>query len=75
MQQDGPENPLEDLDEEELLRELKANNPEELAEEHWDWVEPLLELCFLDAKEIQRLEYLYRTAFEHGYKHGEETKV
>ncbi len=33
MQQDEPENPLEDLDDEALLRELKANNPGELAEE------------------------------------------
>ena len=30
---------------------------EELADEHWEWLEELL-------------EYLYKSAFIHGFKHG-----
>jgi hypothetical protein len=32
---------------------------ENLAEQHWFWLKVLL-------------EYLYKTAFIHGYKHGQE---
>ena len=33
--------------------------PEELAEEHWEWLQRLL-------------ERVYKDAFIHGYKHGRE---
>jgi hypothetical protein len=32
---------------------------EKLADEHWEWIKVLL-------------EYLYKTAFQHGYKHAKE---
>jgi len=32
-----------------------------LADEHWEWLSKLL-------------EYVYKTAFIHGYKHGQEDK-
>ena len=35
-------------------------NPKELANKHWEWVEGL----------HSHMEYLYKTAFEHGFKHG-----
>lgn len=40
--------------------------PEQLAEEHWTWLESLLVLIFAV------IRYLYKTAFIHGMKHGEE---
>lgn len=34
-------------------------NEKDLADEHWQWVESVLEL-------------IYKSAFIHGYKHGKE---
>lgn len=61
---------------------------EKLAQEHWDWVEGLLESQCRDGEwglidysvrpKISNpsikpiVEYLYKTAFIHGYKHGVE---
>jgi len=48
--------------------------PERLAEDHWEWTEGLLNT--LPGVELNRdtLEYIYTTAFVHGYKHGQEAK-
>ena len=46
--------------------------PEKLAREHWAWSGALLGLCGISDEEMQREEYLYRTAFIHGYKHRKD---
>jgi len=35
---------------------------EQLADEHWEWV-------------VRWLEMIYKDAFLHGYKHGQENKI
>lgn len=42
----------------------------ELAKEHWDWLEPILHFIGRPLS-IEEVEYLFRTAIEHGYKHGQ----
>ena len=37
----------------------KLKSPEQLADEHWAWV-------------VRWLEMVYKDAFIHGYKHGQE---
>jgi len=44
--------------------------PEQLATEHWLWLEPLLE--FPLSKD--RVEYLFITVWEHAVKHYREDK-
>ena len=45
--------------------------PTELADEYWEWLEGLWESLPDGATfEITTIEYLYKTAFVHGYKHG-----
>jgi len=48
--------------------------PKDLANEHWKWVEGLLDLLKYEDIDFDMLtnEYLYTTAFIHGYKHGYE---
>jgi len=41
-----------------------------LAEEHWDYVERLIELMI--ENEMELLKFHYVEAFIHGYKHGVE---
>lgn len=43
--------------------------PEQLAEEHWEWVKGLIKSSSCDYTD-ETLEYIYTTAFIHGYKHG-----
>ena len=42
--------------------------PEQLADEHWSWLHPVLELT--GVVEIELIKYLFTTAMIHGYKHG-----
>jgi len=47
--------------------------PKELADQHWTWVEGLWESLPIDATfGITTMEYIYKTAMIHGYKHGYE---
>jgi len=48
--------------------------PERLAEDHWDWMAGLLRTLPGVELNVDTLEYIYVTAFIHGYKHGEESK-
>lgn len=42
-----------------------------LTDKHWEWVEGLLDrIPDLDVSGMEVIEYLYKTAFKHGYKHG-----
>ena len=49
-------------------------DPAKIANEHWDWIEGLFNT--MPGLEINQdtARYLYETAFEHGWKHGEEAK-
>lgn len=49
----------------------EMKTPEDLANEHWDWVEGFWEsLPDENKKYLVTIEYLYKTAFIHGFKHG-----
>ena len=60
--------------------EHKLTTPvKELSDEHWQWVDGLLNRIFIDnSKEWENwrgfTEYLYKTAMEHGFKHGMESR-
>ena len=47
---------------------------EKLAKEHWEWIHGLLKSINELEFELAMLEYVYTTAFVHGYKHGQEAK-
>jgi len=49
-------------------------DPAKKAQEHWDWVGGLFATLPGVEINLDTLEYLYITSFEHGYKHGEEAK-
>lgn len=42
--------------------------PEQLAKEHWAWVESVL------ADRQQETKHMFIEGFKHGYKHGKENK-
>ena len=44
---------------------------QQLIENHWDWLEPILIPHFTPV-ELATMKYLYITAMLHGIKHGEE---
>lgn len=46
----------------------------ELAEAHWEYVEGLLTAIGYSGNGILVAEYMYKTAFEHGWKHSLEGK-
>ena len=46
--------------------------PEELANEHWTFIQKLLEAGGMDNKQLNLCRILYTESFIHGYKHCEE---
>ena len=44
--------------------------PEQLAVEHWEWLEPVLELTHTENRDL--IQYLFTTAMIHGFGHGYE---
>jgi len=50
--------------------------PESLAQEHWEYVKGLIDHIgtAIQESQMQTFEFLYKTAFIHGYKHGSEDK-
>ena len=50
--------------------EVPEKTAAQLADEHWGYVKELLELH--DASQVRTVGWHYRTAFIHGYKHGQE---
>ena len=49
---------------------IHKSEAEKLAEEHWDYIESLLEIH--DDEYIKQIGFHYKQAFRHGYKHGVE---
>lgn len=50
---------------------MKKEEIEKLAQEHWDWIEGLWESMPDDMVfGVSTTEYLYKTAFVHGFKHA-----
>jgi len=43
-----------------------------LAENHWDWLEPIIDKIPFMSRDNELLGYLYKTALVHGIKHGKE---
>ena len=43
-----------------------------MIEEHWEYVKGVLESDLLDSDRINMIEYHYKTAMKHGFKHGVE---
>jgi len=48
---------------------------QELAEEHWNYVENLLKAHKISKAEIGTIGFHYKTAFVHGFKHGVEWRA
>lgn len=43
-----------------------------MAEEHWDWLEPIVSKIPYHVRDDAFLGYLFKTAFIHGAKHERE---
>ena len=46
----------------------RKKSPMELAEDHWAWIEALME------KRQAETKYMFLEGFVHGYKHGKEDR-
>ena len=44
----------------------------ELADNHWNYIQSLLETHGTLDDVMDRIQFHYKTAFVHGYKHGQE---
>ncbi len=55
-------------------REAPVDRGWKLAEEHWRYVKGVLEVAGRSGEQLEEIEYHYLTAFEHGFKHGQEGK-
>lgn len=53
------------------MTENKIERAKKLANDHWGYIEGLL-LAHAADENIVTIEYHYKTAFEHGYKHAVE---
>lgn len=55
---------------------MKEELVRKLAQDHWNFIEKLLEPKYIindiPVFEKSKLEYLYKEAIIHGFKHGEE---
>jgi len=47
---------------------------DELIHSHWEYLKGVLVLAGHDGDRIDEIGYHYRSAFHHGYKHGQEEK-
>lgn len=50
----------------------KYASGKELAQAHWKYIHQTLLVHEIEAEMIEVVEHHYITAFEHGYKHGQE---
>lgn len=46
--------------------------PEELAEDHWKYIERLLEMHGEDDEVVDKIGFHYVSAFVHGFKHARD---
>ena len=59
-----------------MSKRLNPNEKiKELAEKHWEWLEPVLKLLGVRERTLEIMKYLYVTAFVHGYKHKVESEL
>lgn len=50
-------------------------NVEKLANDHWDYIQKLLSFTIIQPNTFKSYqEFLYKSAFIHGYKHGVSDK-
>ena len=49
--------------------------PNEIAEAHWNYIKDLLLNHKISKNEINLIGFHYKTAFVHGYKHGQEELI
>jgi len=47
-------------------------NAKKLADEHWSYIESLLQTHCEDSDVIKKIKFHYKSAFIHGYKHAME---
>ena len=52
--------------------EDSSDGLKKLINDHWSYIEKLLVNHDIDTGEIKLVEFHYKTAFEHGYKHAKE---
>ena len=55
---------------EELARSAEQQTLDELIDKHWEYIKSLLNAH--DERNIRAVEFHYRTAFAHGWKHHKE---
>ncbi len=48
---------------------------EEMADAHWKWLNGFMETLSSCGFDEETLEYVYKTAFVHGFKHGVESRA
>ena len=53
---------------------ITLDNAHKLANEHWEYIELLLATNGSTEKDIKLISFHYKTAFIHGYKHGQADK-
>ena len=51
------------------------NKVQDLAEEHWEYIESLLEQHGESDDVVDKIGFHYKTAFVHGYKHGWNERI
>ena len=58
-----------------MTKEEMNNRCKELAEEHWDYLQNLLRVHYIDEYLLSVARFHYKEAFRHGYKHCWEDQL
>ena len=51
---------------------LERKEAQRLADDHWDWLEPIIEAIPPENRTVTLIGYLFKTAITHGWKHRAE---
>lgn len=52
---------------------INMETPEELANQHWSYVEKVLQTAGENPEIIEKIKMHYIESFKHGFKHGRES--
>ena len=56
-------------------KKAEVKRMRKLIDSHWEYVEGIMAYRNMEWGEIKKIEYHYKTAMEHGWKHAKEDKV
>ncbi len=51
---------------------MKEDNLTKLVDDHWKYIEALLNAHWIEERVIQVVEFHYKAAFRHGWRHSKE---